>query len=136
MAHRQKRVEDSAVALAKGTILRRMIGLTILVVALLSGCGATVGDPCTTASDCSNQLCINQPWTLGGYCSKACTAGDDTTCPSGSTCIANGNGHNSPACFRVCNTVRDCRGGYSCLQPSNNSKMICVGPEGIPAIRD
>ncbi len=111
--------------------MRRTIGLAIPAVILISGCGATVGDPCTTTSDCGNQLCINQAWTPGGYCSKACAPGDDTTCPSGSTCIANGNGRSSPACFRVCNTIRECRSGYDCLQPSNNSRKICVGPGGI-----
>lgn len=131
MAQQCKRVEDFAVATARGTILRRIIGWAIPLAVLLSGCGATVGDACTTAADCGNQLCINQAWTLGGYCSKACTPGDDATCPAGSTCIPNGNGHNSPACFRVCNNVRDCRAGYACLQVSGNSKMICVGPGGI-----
>jgi hypothetical protein len=106
-----------------------MIGLA-LAAALLNACGATVGDACTTAADCASQLCINKDWTPGGYCSKSCTVGDDGTCPNGSTCVSNGNGASSPACFRVCTTTNDCRSGYACLQSRTNPKLICVAPTG------
>ena len=111
-------------------MFKRIIGLAVPVALLMSGCGATVGDACTTASDCANQVCINQPWTPGGYCSKSCTVGDDGSCPSGSTCIANGNGTGNPACFRVCTTMMDCRNGYACLQSRTGSKLICVASGG------
>src|SRR5215471_19847442 len=96
MARRGKRFKISlSGAPGKGEILKGLIKLVVPAALLTSACGATVGDACTTASDCGNQLCINQAWTLGGYCSKPCTTGDDSTCPSGSTCIAGGNGANS-----------------------------------------
>jgi hypothetical protein len=110
-------------------MLKRTIALATPVLLLMSGCGATVGDACTTPSDCSNQLCINQPWTLGGYCSKNCTVGDDASCPSGSTCVAGGNGPTA-ACFRVCARDSDCRSGYVCRPSRTNPKLICMGPAG------
>jgi len=133
MARAGKRLKISlSGAPGKGEILKRLIKLVVPAALLMSACGATVGDACTTASDCGNQLCINQAWTLGGYCSKPCTTGDDSTCPSGSTCIAGGNGANSPACFRLCSTSKDCRSGYVCEQSRTNPKLICIGPaDGI-----
>jgi hypothetical protein len=110
-------------------MLKRAIGPAIPVVLLMSACGATVGDPCTVASDCSNQICINQPWAPGGYCSKTCTPGDNASCPSGSTCIDGGNGPTA-ACFRVCAMDSDCRSGYVCRPSRTNQKLICMGPAG------
>lgn len=97
-------------------------------VASLLGCGPTIGDPCTVAGDCGNQLCINKPYTPGGYCSRQCSLGDDRSCPTGSSCVREGNGSNSPACFHNCSTATDCRAGYVCLSTSKSSKPICVGP--------
>jgi hypothetical protein len=90
----------------------------------IAGCGPTIGDACTTAADCGNQLCLNQPYAPGGYCSKACSLSDEHSCPSGSTCVANGNGEGNHACFRLCGDKKDCRAGYECRQ--RGAKMICI----------
>jgi hypothetical protein len=95
----------------------------------LWGCGATVGDPCTTAADCGNALCINREHTPGGYCSRQCTS--DTDCPSGTTCVQDGAANGVNACFRVCAAEQDCRRGYVCTAARVSGRQICVGPSGF-----
>jgi hypothetical protein len=94
----------------------------------LLACGPIIGDACTVAADCGGQLCINKPYTPGGYCSKQCTVGDEGSCPAGSSCVRDGNGSNSPACFHNCSAAQDCRAGYACLSTSKSPRPICVGP--------
>ncbi|MGQ0508683.1 MAG: hypothetical protein ACT4TC_25565 [Myxococcaceae bacterium] len=107
-------------------MLRALI--VVLLGATLAGCGATVGDACTTVSECGNQLCINnKDYTPGGYCSRQCTHGDDRTCPNGSTCIRNGAG-DFDACFRVCQTNSECRTGYTCAVFRGSTQSVCVVP--------
>ncbi len=91
------------------------------------GCGATVGDPCTTASDCSNQVCINTEYAPGGYCSKACAVDGDDPCPTGSVCVRNGVGPGLSACFRTCDSADNCRGGYSCRLMEGSARAVCIG---------
>ncbi len=95
----------------------------------LCACGPTVGDACTTGSDCAGQICINQDFTPGGYCSLTCKPGG-TDCPTGSTCVLNALGKGANACFRLCNVPGDCRAGYAC-RSTQDSPLICVGPTGI-----
>ncbi len=94
----------------------------------LAGCGATVGDSCTTVSECGNQLCINQSYTPGGYCSKQCTLGEDSTCPGGSVCVRDGAAKDLAACFKVCKVKEDCRSGYVCASLRSSTQTVCVGP--------
>jgi hypothetical protein len=91
------------------------------------GCGPTIGDPCTTTSECGAGLCLNRPFAPGGVCTIACT----TSCPQGTTCINNVLGANQPGCMRTCQSARDCRTGYVCRAEQGNAQTICVGPEGI-----
>jgi hypothetical protein len=102
----------------------------IILAVVLAGCGPTVGDACTTASDCTGKICINQDFTPGGYCSLACDPGKDDSCPTGSVCVRNALSNNVSACFHTCNTSSDCRTGYVC-RTTNGSPLICVGPAGI-----
>ena len=47
---------------------RRVALFAVLSAALfVAGCGATVGDPCTTEQDCGKQVCLNKDYTPGGY---------------------------------------------------------------------
>src|SRR5262249_16903871 len=56
MARAGKRLKISlSGAPSKGEILKRLIKLVVPAALLMSACGATVGDACTTASDCGNQ---------------------------------------------------------------------------------
>ena len=106
----------------------RWFALALLCAAAV-GCGPTVGDGCTTASDCENQLCINQDFAPGGYCSKTCDP-TKNDCPTGSVCVADALGHGAPACFRTCAVAADCRDSYAC-RTTHESPLICVGPSGI-----
>jgi hypothetical protein len=104
---------------------RVRITMPWLAVLWLWGCGATVGDPCTTAAECGLGTCLNDPATPGGYCSKACGP-DAGTCPNGSTCVGD-------RCFLRCSGGTGCRTGYLCQAPdggSAGSGTICIGPGG------
>lgn len=107
----------------------RALMLIIAAAFALTACGPTVGDSCTTASDCAGKICINQDFTPGGYCSISCDPGV-TECPTGSVCVRNALGGGGHACFHTCNTASDCRSGYVC-RTTNGSPLICVGPAGI-----
>lgn len=110
----------------KRIVLCGVAGLALLLV----GCGATVGDPCTTPSDCGGQNCINQEWTPGGYCSQQCNLADERSCPGGTLCIPDGLAKDVPACFRTCRNQNDCRPGYVCKSVKDRPP-VCVGPTGI-----
>jgi hypothetical protein len=105
-------------------------GLVAVLLGLgLVGCGATVGDACTTDDDCGSQgICINnQEYTPGGYCSQSCVPGKDKTCPSGSTCVSEAASDDVSACFLLCQRDEDCRSGYRCRGGfKNNAASICV----------
>ncbi|HZH04578.1 MAG TPA: hypothetical protein VEY30_12405 [Myxococcaceae bacterium] len=94
------------------------------------GCGATVGDPCTTNADCSNQLCINTVTAPGGYCSRLCTPEEEEACPGGSTCVRDGAGRGLSACFRECDQMGDCRSGYACSVLPGSRRAVCTGVSG------
>src|SRR4051794_465185 len=94
----------------------RIIEGIVLAAAMtaLWGCGATVGDPCTTASDCGDKLCLNETFTPGGYCTQQCEAVDPESCPSGTVCVRSAVSDALSGCFRRCDGDDDCRAGYSC----------------------
>lgn len=105
-----------------------VLGVVLLGLGLV-GCGATVGDACTTDADCGDQgLCINnQEYTPGGYCSQACAPGKDDTCPTGSICVSQGYAGDVSACFLECKTSDDCRAGYRCASGfKGNPNPVCV----------
>jgi hypothetical protein len=102
--------------------------LAAFILVVLAGCGATVGDPCTTANDCGSNLCINSDLTPGGYCSRQCTLADDKTCPGGTTCIRDGLSKDVNACFKICVTQNECRTGYVCKALRDNTNTVCVAP--------
>lgn len=108
-----------------------LIAFAFATALALTGCGATVGDPCTTPRDCGNGLCINEDYTPGGYCSTQCVVGDDTTCPSGTRCVKEGAGKDVPACFIECATGDDCRSGYVCERVKDHPFKVCIGREGF-----
>lgn len=95
------------------------------MVAALWACGPTVGDACTTASECGLGTCLQGPGIPGGYCSRGCS--DAGPCPHGSTCVA-GAGGGADSCLRICAGEQDCRGGYRCRSLDGGSTFVCVGP--------
>ncbi len=99
---------------------------------LLTGCGTSIGEGCTTSDDCGGQICINRGGrTPGGYCSKQCVLGDDSNCGGGAICVKEGAGKDFHACFLSCERSEDCRKGYSCLNEKDGQRKVCVGPEGF-----
>lgn len=106
-----------------------MRALVACALALLSACGATIGDACTTSRDCGSGLCLNRDFTPGGYCSLGCRAGE--TCPAGSLCVEDAVGRSAWGCLRTCRSSADCRDGYVCKTEKSSSSPVCVGPEGI-----
>ncbi len=95
---------------------------------LLGACGPTIGDPCTTPSDCLGRSCLNGNGWPGGYCSTTCTLGDPNSCPTGSVCIREGINNDTHGCYRQCNSTRDCRSGYRCENVRGSDSTVCVGP--------
>jgi hypothetical protein len=106
---------------------RLVISLALVVVA---ACGPTIGDPCTTATDCGAAVCLTRDFTPGGYCSASCVVNTDNSCPTGSTCVKDALGQGVPGCLRTCQTAASCRGGYQC-KGANGSNPVCIGPQGI-----
>jgi hypothetical protein len=104
-----------------------VLGAVMLGLGLV-GCGATVGDACTTDDECGDKgICINRGYTPGGYCSQACVPGKDGTCPSGSTCVSEGASDDVSACFLRCTSAADCRQGYQCIGGFKGSPVaVCV----------
>src|SRR5688572_19426279 len=104
-----------------------VLGVVVLGLGLV-GCGATVGDACTTDKECGDKgICIHQDHTPGGYCSQSCVPGKDDTCPSGSTCVSEGASTDVSVCFLRCKDATDCRDGYQCVGGfKENPHSICV----------
>ncbi|MBS1148646.1 MAG: Extracellular serine protease [Myxococcaceae bacterium] len=112
--------------------MRTSLAIAVVLSSLLAGCGPTIGDPCTTNSECGpGVICLNKDFSPGGYCTLACKVEDpNTTCPTGSTCVRDALARNAPACFRTCSRAADCRNGYVC-RTVNGSVSICVGAVGF-----
>ncbi len=89
-----------------------------------------IGDPCSTASDCTAPAnCDNQTW-----CSASCTSSSDTSCGSNSLGGANHcveNASNEYICFPGCSTNVDCLSyaGTTC-QLIQAGESICAGTQG------
>ncbi len=111
--------------------------LLLLVGASLGlGCEVLIGDSCLSDSECSQQesrLCLTERFDRfpGGYCAAFnCAPG---TCSSEAVCIGYQASTGGPGCLssyesadtlrsfcmRSCKTDADCRGGYSCIDPTS-----------------
>ncbi len=112
--------------------MRTSLAIALAVGLFGVGCGPTIGDPCTTNTDCGpGAICIQRDFSPGGYCTQSCKVEEsNNTCPTGSTCVRDALSKNAAACFRTCNRTPDCRNGYSC-RTVNNSVNICVGAVGF-----
>ncbi len=108
----------------------KRVWVCVLFATAMTGCGPSVGDPCTIANECGNGVCLNQGFAPGGYCSKPCTPGEAYSCPAGTECVKDGLGKNEHRCFRTCQQTAECRPGYAC-RSSKGSGPICVGPGGL-----
>ena len=104
--------------------------LVFLAALVVTACGPTIGDACTTERDCGTGVCLNRDFTPGGACSLPCSIGG-AACPAGSVCVDDAVGRDSPGCLPSCRSAMDCRGGYVCKTEKNSATPVCVGPEGI-----
>lgn len=107
--------------------MRTLFLLSML--SLLAACGPTVGDPCTTTTECGGAACINRDFAPGGYCAVPCNAAN--ACPAGTLCVRDALGKNTPGCMRACNNVKECRPGYVCQFAKDSTGTVCIGPSGI-----
>src|SRR4051812_41686726 len=103
--------------------MAKRLPVIAFVLALLGGCGPTVGDPCTTSQECGGGTCLNQTFVPGGYCSVGCKA--DGLCPTGSTCVREVSGRGNDMCLRTCRLDADCRQGYLC-RSIRDSAFVCI----------
>ena len=112
--------------------MKTSLAIAGVLASLLTGCGPTIGDACTTNSECGpSVLCVNKDYAPGGYCTVSCAILDpNNACPTGSTCVRDALSKNTHACFRVCNRSTDCRNGYAC-RSVNGSVNICVAAVGF-----
>ncbi len=110
--------------------MRRLVLAAPFLLFALIACGPTIGDPCTTPTDCGGAVCLNRDFTPGGACSLSCSLGTDNACPTGSTCVKNALGPNAAGCMRTCTSQSQCRTGYLC-KSANDSASVCIGPQGI-----
>jgi hypothetical protein len=97
----------------------------VLALGLLAGCGATIGDACTTDQDCGGRSCRSDKSFPGGYCTQSCVVGDSSTCPSGAKCVQH---HDSALCLRQCAENSECRTGYTCHDFKGQGNY-CLSPD-------
>lgn len=111
--------------------MRTLIALCVL--GLSAACGPTIGDACTLPAECgTGASCINRDFTPGGYCSLACTFGNNATCPRGSVCVKDALGKGAAGCMRTCRQATDCRSSaYICQFAKDSTSTVCIGPAGI-----
>lgn len=125
-----------------------VFALLLPVAALAAGCRPTIGDKCTTSTDCSIQgdrLCdATQP---DGYCTIFnCEPG---TCPPGEAVCVGFDPELDPACgptinatktprfertfcMKTCQQDSDCRAGYKCVPPESHDAQV-VDPGALDA---
>ena len=76
---------------------------------LVAGCGAEIGDECTSNTQCgTGRICDRT--SEGGYCTIAECEGN--SCPANSVCVEFEN--EESYCMALCDTSGDCRSGYVC----------------------
>jgi hypothetical protein len=95
----------------------KTVGPAVLLVLLL-GCSAEIGDECGANVDCSpngDRVCdLTAP---GGYCTILGCIAD--SCPEESVCVAWDEGAaRRTFCMRHCGSDSDCRDGYQCFDPA------------------
>jgi hypothetical protein len=106
--------------------MRSALGVAAAL-AVLSACGPTVGDACTTDGDCGHGICLQGAGAPGGYCTVACQGNGSGTCPNGSTCASDPGPGGASHCRLTCTTDQGCRTGYTCTGAQGNAR-VCLGP--------
>jgi hypothetical protein len=80
----------------------------------LVGCGAEIGDDCSSSAECGQGRFCDRA-SRGGYCTV--TPCIRNSCPENSVCVEFEN--EETYCMRVCGSTGDCdRSGYVCDKES------------------
>ena len=98
--------------------------------------GASDGEGCTQDSDCSGGTCITEADGFpGGYCTTL-RCQDRTDCARNNgednRCLVQ---NNPSLCVRMCQTVNDCRAGYTC-ERVGGGQGICLPDDTQPITED
>jgi hypothetical protein len=91
--------------------------------------GAGLHAACDDFGDCGPGLtCIETEERPGGECTKACTPGNDATCPADGRCVPDPV---YPRCAKACQSATDCRGpeGYACVDLGGATGKVCQHPK-------
>ncbi len=95
----------------------------LVVLLLLGGCTALVGDACESDTDCGQALRCDQSQP-GGYCTvTSCTVNE---CPEEAACIQFQD--DSRYCMLRCEESSDCRDGYVCVADFGDSAFCNATP--------
>lgn len=114
-------------------LLFRLTGvLVVAAFAVLTGCSPSIGDACTSSSDCPSgvgAVCDNT--ITDGYCLVPnCEIG---SCPSESVCVI--FSQDTHFCMATCEVDGDCRDGLECRMDYNfegESVGYCYAPAATP----
>lgn len=110
--------------------MKKTLSILALVMTF-AACGPTVGDACTTSTDCGPGTCINRAYAPGGLCTTSCNLDSSNSCPSGTTCVRGAIDGDLAGCLRACESSSDCRSGYVCRVVRDSMTSVCVGPDGL-----
>ena len=84
--------------------------------------GGAVGDPCARVTQCAGIIC--HTGVPGGHCSTWCSVSKQG-CPEGSACGQRVDG-DWGFCLKTCNSVADCRAGYTCGLDLDANAELCL----------
>ena len=93
-----------------------------------------VGAPCTDSAQCtelSGARCYTD-WP-GGYCDKVCDWDNYEDCGTNAYCACEDLGMfrcRAASCYHLCESVADCRSGYSCIDAPNDEGIKVCGSSG------
>jgi hypothetical protein len=85
----------------------------------------SIGDPCSSLSDCGADATSCDTSVPGGACTTTCVPAL-LPCPAGSACALASLGGQQALCLPICNSDADCRSGYSCLPDLFTQQLICT----------
>ena len=88
--------------------------------------GGSIGDPCASGQDCAEGLCVGDPNTPEGVCTRACSTTDNVqTCPDNWSCESLGSG--GEACIQGTTPGGNGQFGDPCMRGADCATGLCVG---------
>ncbi len=99
-----------------------LIALSLLLAALVAGCGTKVGDECDSNYDCADRRLVCDHNVDDGYCLQV-GCWENRDCPEDAVCVAFPNGDNF--CLLGCDDEGDCRSALSCIDDLPGQPSFC-----------